>query len=543
MRVRREKLDRLRAQGVDPYPLGVPRTTTLGEVRQRHPDLAPDTATGETVSVAGRIVLKRDSGKLCFATLRDGTSELQVMLPVDRLGEASLESWKRDIDLGDHVSVTGEVISSRRGELSVRADSWLLASKALRPLPKWHGLDAEAKVRQRYAELAVNPEARALVRAKATVLASLRETLARREFVEAETGVLQFTNGGAAARPFTTHLNAFDTETYLRIALELPLKRLVVGGIERVYEIGRTFRNEGIDTTHNPEFTMLEAYEAYGDYDTMAELTRDLVVSAAHAMGSTVVPDGHGGEIDLAKPWRSVTVHEAVSEAVGRDIDPATPADELQAIADERDVALQPGWSAGEIVLELFEKLVEHTLLEPTFVRDYPVEVRPLARSHRNDPRLTEAWDLIIGGVELAPAYSPLVDPVEQRRRLTEQSVKAAGGRPAAVALDEGFLRAPGDGGPPVGGVGPGVGRVGLPARAGVRRAPDGRDGPRRGPAGHAAHRREYPRGDYFPAGAAGVTGSSPESSYRAVLGGRDFRLLVAGGAASQVGDWLYNVA
>src|SRR3954454_20361320 len=397
MRVRREKLERLRERGDEAYPVTVPRTTTVADLRSRFPDIAVDSATGERVAVAGRIVLKRDSGKLCFAPLRDGTADLQVMLSLDKVGEDSLEGWKRDVDLGDHVSVTGEVISSRRGELSVLAESWVLASKALRPLPKWHGLDAEARVRQRYAELAVNPEARALIHAKATVLRSLRETLDRRDFTEVETGVLQFTNGGAAARPFMTHLNAFDTDMYLRIALELPLKRLVVGGIDRVFEIGRTFRNEGIDTTHNPEFTMLEAYEAYGDYDTMAELTRDLVVSAAQAVRSTVVPDGHGGEIDLAKPWRSVTVHEAVSEAVGRDVDPATPADELQAIADERDVALQPGWSAGEIVLELFEKLVEPTLLEPTFVRDYPVEVRPLARSHRNDPRLVEAWDLIIG--------------------------------------------------------------------------------------------------------------------------------------------------
>jgi len=460
MRVRREKLDRLRERGVDPFPVTVRRTTTLGELRQRFPDLAADATTGETVAVAGRIVLKRDSGKLCFATLRDGSGDLQVMLSLDKVGPDSLETWKRDIDLGDHVSVTGEVISSRRGELSVLAESWLLASKALRPLPKWHGLDAEARVRQRYAELAVNADARGLVYAKATVLRSLRDTLARREFVEAETGVLQFTNGGAAARPFTTNLNAFDTQMYLRIALELPLKRLVVGGIDRVYEMGRTFRNEGIDTTHNPEFTMLEAYEAYGDYDTMADLTRDLVVSAAQALGSTVVPDGHGGEIDLAKPWRSVTVHDAVSEAAGREVDPGTPADELRGIAAAHDVALQPGWSAGEIVLELFEKLVEHTLLEPTFVRDYPVEVRPLARSHRRDPRLVEAWDLIIGGVELAPAYSELVDPLEQRRRLTEQSVKAAGGDPEAMQLDEDFLRALEYGAPPMGGMGLGVDRL-----------------------------------------------------------------------------------
>src|SRR3954463_13799816 len=362
MRVRREKLERLRSQGVDPYPLGVPRTATLDDVRRRHPDLAPDTATGDVVSVAGRVVLKRDGGKLCFATLRDGTAELQVMLSVDRVGEESLESWKRDVDLGDHVSVTGEVIASRRGELSVLAESWVLASKALRPLPKWHGLDAEARVRQRYAELAVNAEARALVHAKATVLRSLRETLTRRDFTEVETGVLQFTNGGAAARPFMTHLNAFDTDMYLRIALELPLKRLVVGGIDRVYEIGRTFRNEGIDTTHNPEFTMLEAYESYGDYDTMAELTRDLIVNAAESIGSTVIADADGGEIDLAKPWRTVTIHGAVSDVVGRAVTPDTAVGELRELAATHDVALQPDWSAGEIVLELFEKLVEHTL-------------------------------------------------------------------------------------------------------------------------------------------------------------------------------------
>jgi lysyl-tRNA synthetase, class II len=284
------------------------------------------------------------------------------------------------------------------------------------------------------------------------VLRSLRETLHRRDFVEVETGVLQPTNGGAAARPFTTHLNAFDLDMYLRIALELPLKRLVVGGIDRVYEIGRTFRNEGIDTTHNPEFTMLEAYEAYGDYDTMAELTRDLVLSAADALGDSAV--------DLSGPWRTVTVHAAVTEATGKEVTLDTTAEELRAIAEAHDVQLQPRWSAGEIVLELFEKLVEHTLIAPTFVRDYPAEVRPLARQHRGDPRLTEAWDLVIGGVELAPAYSELVDPVEQRRRLAEQSLRAAGGDPEAMALDEDFLRALEYGAPPMGGMGLGVDRL-----------------------------------------------------------------------------------
>ena len=439
-RVRRVKLERLRASGVDPYPVSVPRTASLADVRARFPDLAVDAATGEHVAVAGRIVLKRDGGKLCFATLRDGTGDLQVMLSLDKVGEESLEAWKRDVDLGDHVGVEGEVISSRRGELSVLGDRWMLASKALRPLPeKFKGLaDPEARVRQRYVDLVVNPEARRLVHGRAAVLRSLRETLDTRGYAEVETGVLQSTNGGAAARPFTTHLNAFDQEMYLRIALELPLKRLVVGGIDRVYEIGRTFRNEGIDTTHNPEFTMLEAYEAYGDYDTMADLTRDLIVNAAEASGSTVIDDGRGGELDLAKPWRTVSIHGAVSDAVASRVTPDT----------------------GEIVLELFEKLVEHTLAEPTFVRDYPVEVRPLTRAHRDDPRLTEAWDLIIAGVELGTAYSELIDPVEQRRRLTEQSAKAAGGDPEAMQLDEDFLRALEYGAPPMGGMGMGVDRL-----------------------------------------------------------------------------------
>jgi len=454
MRVRRDKLDRLRERGVDPYPVGVRRTTSLAALRERFPDLAADETTGEHVAVAGRIVLKRDSGKLCFATLRDATADLQVMLSLDQVGTDSLEAWKRDVDLGDHVSIEGEVISSRRGELSVLAHDWALASKALRPLPeKWKGLaDPETRVRQRYVDLVVNPDARRMVHARATVLRSLRDTLHRRSFVEVETGVLQPTNGGAAARPFTTHLNAFDLDMYLRIALELPLKRLVVGGIDRVYEIGRTFRNEGIDTTHNPEFTMLEAYEAYGDYDTMAELTKDLVLSAAAALGDSA--------IDLSGPWRTVTVHGAVSEAVGRPISPDTTRDELWAVAGGHDVPLIASWSPGEIVLELFEKLVEHTLIAPTFVRDYPADVRPLARQHRDDPRLAEAWDLVIGGVELAPAYSELVDPIEQRRRLTEQSLRAAGGDAEAMQLDEDFLRALEYGAPPMGGMGLGVDRL-----------------------------------------------------------------------------------
>ena len=276
--------------------------------------------------MVGRVMLKRDGGKLCFATLRDGSGEVQVMFSLDRLGEQRLSDWKRDVDLGDHVSVDGEVVSSRRGELSVLAREWTMASKALRPLPeKWHGLaDEETRVRRRYLDLIVSPDARRLVEARATVLRSLRDTLDRRGFLEVETPILQVMHGGAAARPFATHLNAFDLEMYLRIAIELSLKRLVVGGIERVYEIGRNFRNEGIDTTHSAEFTMLEAYEAYGDYDTIADLTRELVLDSARAIGSTVVPRAGGGELELDQPWRHVTVFDAVSAAVGEPVSPDT---------------------------------------------------------------------------------------------------------------------------------------------------------------------------------------------------------------------------
>jgi len=460
--VRQAKLQRLQAAGVDAYPVGVPRTTTNGALRARFPDLAPDTETGEHVSVVGRVMLKRDGGKLCFATLRDGSGEVQVMLSLDRLGAERLGDWKRDIDLGDHVSVDGEVISSRSGELSVLADAWTLASKALRPLPeKWRGLaDQEVRVRRRYLDLLVNPDSRRFVESRATALRSMRQTLNDRGFIEVETPVLQVMHGGASARPFETHLNALGEQRFLRIAIELWLKRMVVGGFERVYEIGRNFRNEGVDTTHSPEFTMLEVYEAFGDYDTMADLTRAIVLDAARALGSTVVPRNGGGELELDQPWRRLPIFEAVSEATGEPITPDTSADDLRQICSDREIGLQPGWDAGEIVLEIYEQLVEHTLIEPTFVADYPASVRPLARPHRDDPRLAEAWDLVINGVELAPAYSELVDPVEQRRRLTEQSVKAAGGDPEAMQLDEDFLRALEYGAPPMGGMGLGVDRL-----------------------------------------------------------------------------------
>jgi lysyl-tRNA synthetase class 2 len=462
LRVRREKLERLKAEGIDPYPPAFARTTTVAALRATYPDLTAGTSTGSGVGVAGRVIRSRNGGKLCFATIRDGSGDLQVMFSLDRLGADSLARWKSDVDLGDQIGVVGEVISSKSGELSVLAESWMITAKGLRPLPDKHkGLaDPEARVRQRYVDLIVNPDARSMVYRHATIVKSVRATLDRFGFVEVETPVLQTLHGGAAARPFATHLNAFDLPMYLRIAIELYLKRLVVGGIEKVYEIGRIFRNEGVDTTHSPEFTMLESYEAYGDYDTVAILTRAIVLDAANAIGSTVVPDGRGGTIDLGAPWRSVTIHQAVSAAVGETVTIDTQADHLRSLADSFGVVLQPHWGHGEILLEIFEKLVEHTLIEPTFVRDYPASVRPLARPHRDDPRLVEAWDLVVNGVELAPAYSELVDPVEQRRRLTEQSLLAAGGDLEAMQLDEDFLRALEYGAPPMGGLGMGIDRL-----------------------------------------------------------------------------------
>jgi lysyl-tRNA synthetase class 2 len=473
VRIRREKYERLRAAGTPPYALGYPRTTSVADLRANHPELAADTFTGEKVGITGRVILSRGSGKLAFATLSEGESQIQVMISLDKVGEQRLADWKTDVDLGDHIGVTGEVISSKRGELSVLADSWALTSKALRPLPDKHkGLtDPETKVRQRYLDLAVNPESRQLVRDRSTVIRTVREMLHGLGFAEVETPVLQVVHGGAAARPFRTHLNALDLDVTLRIALELYLKRAVVGGIDKVFEIGKNFRNEGIDSTHFPEFTMLEFYEAYGDYDTVAELTREMILACARAIGRTVVClDSPQGPVDLEQPWRSATLFELVSEAVGTTVDAGTSAADLVALADKHEVALQPDWTAGEVALELFEKLVEHTLVQPTFVRDYPVDARPLARDHRDDPRLAEAWDLVIGGVELATGYSELVDPVEQRRRLTAQSVKAAGGDPEAMQLDEDFLHALEFGAPPMGGQGMGLDRLvmlltGVPIR------------------------------------------------------------------------------
>ena len=463
IRVRRAKRAEMLASGHDPYPVAVPRTHTLREVRDAHPDLPPDTATGDRVGVTGRVIFQRNTGKLCFATLREGDgTELQAMLSLARVGAEELARWKAEVDLGDHVFVEGEVITSKRGELSVMADGWAMAAKAVRPLPVAHReLNEETRVRQRYVDLIVRPQARDMVRTRSQVVRTVRSALHDRGFVEVETPMLQLQHGGATARPFVTHANALDTDLYLRIAPELFLKRTVVGGIERVFEINRNFRNEGIDSTHSPEFAMLEAYQAYATYDDVAALTHDLVIECVRAVfGSDTVRHVDGSGHDLGGQWRQVTLHTAVSEAVDRGVSADTSVEDLRKLAAEFDVEIKESWSAGQIVLELFEKLVEHTLIAPTFVRDYPVETRPLTRAHRDDPRLAESWDLIVFGTELATGYSELVDPVEQRERLHAQSLLAAAGDLEAMQLDEDFLRAMEYGMPPTGGIGLGIDRL-----------------------------------------------------------------------------------
>jgi lysyl-tRNA synthetase class 2 len=448
------------------------------EVREKYDprleagELEPDTRTGDQVAIAGRVIFLRNTGKLCFARLREGDgTELQAMLSLADVGEESLADFKATVDLGDLLAVRGEVITSRRGELSVQVSEWSLAAKTLRPLPNEHRpLSDEARVRLRYLDMIVRPEARDMVRTKAAVLKSLRNTMDERGFIEVETPILQLTNGGAAARPFRTHLNAFDQEMLLRIALELDLKKAMIGGVDRVYEIGRTFRNEGLDSTHAAEFSMIEAYEAYGDQHTMIDLAKAMIQDSARAIGRTTVTGRDGTEIDLEGEWREVPILELVSEAVGTHVDVNTEAETLRSLADKHDVELQPDWNAAEIVVELFEQLVEDTLIQPTFVMDYPEAVKPLAKPHRTTPGLNEAWDLIINGVEMGAAYSELNDPVIQRERLVQQSLLAAQGDPEAMDLDEAFLRAMEHGMPPAGGIGIGVDRlVMLLTGAGIR--------------------------------------------------------------------------
>ena len=476
MRIRMEKRAKLIERGIEAYPVGVERTHSLTEIREKYAHLEADETTGDVVGVTGRIVFIRNTGKLCFATLQEGGTEgkavrLQVMLSLATIGEEALADWKAIVDLGDHVFIKGEVISSRRGELSVMADSWSMASKALRPLPVLHAeLNEETRVRQRYVDLIVRDEAREMVYTRAAITRSIRETLHRQGYVEVETPMLQLVHGGATARPFETHMNAFDQKMTLRIATELYLKRTVVGGIDRVYDMGRVFRNEGVDSTHSPEFTTLESYEAWADQFVMADRIKEIILDAADAVGVGRALQTEAGEINLDGDWAWLPVYPGLSAAVGQEITPDTPADELLAIAAKHEVKVDANWEPEKLVVELFGEIVEPTLMNPTFVYDYPPSAQPLARQHREDGRLIEAWDLIIGGMERGTAFSELIDPVIQRERLTEQSRRSAAGDVEAMQLDEDFLRALEYGAPPMGGIGLGIDRlVMLFTGAGIR--------------------------------------------------------------------------
>jgi lysyl-tRNA synthetase class 2 len=384
------------------------------------------------------------------------------MFSLDKVGQDSIDSWKSDIDLGDIVSVTGEIITSKRGELSILASSWKLASKSLRPLPNDHKpMSEETRVRMRYVDLIVRPEARANARLRPAVMSSLRDTFAKDNFIEVETPMLQVMHGGATARPFKSFSNAYDMDLYLRIAPELFLKRCVVGGIERVFEINRNFRNEGADSSHSPEFAMIESYQAYGDWKSIAALTRTLVQNAAMAVaGSHIVTHHDGRQADLGGNWREISLYDAISEGVGQSVSALTPIAELKTIATKLGMKIDPKWITGKLAEEIFEHVAKDQLIAPTFVMGFPVDTSPLVRAHRELPGVAEKWDLYVDGFELATGYSELIDPVIQRERLVEQSSLGANGDLEAMQVDEDFLRAMEFGMPPMGGMGMGVDRL-----------------------------------------------------------------------------------
>ncbi|MFM2352417.1 MAG: hypothetical protein RL096_898, partial [Actinomycetota bacterium] len=459
--VRLAKRERLNEMG-GAYPVSVPVTHTIDQVRAAYPDLEVDVATGDKVALAGRIVFQRNTGKLCFATLQAGSGQrLQAMLSLDKVGETRLEEYKELVDLGDHVFVSGEVITSKRGELSILVDEWLIAAKTIRPLPNLHNeLGEEYRVRHRYIDLIVRDRAREVVQIRSKVMQSLRRTFEAENFLEVETPMLQTIHGGASARPFKTHSNAFDTELFLRIAPELFLKRAVVGGIDRVFEINRNFRNEGADRTHSPEFAMLESYQAYGDYNSIADLTQKLIQNAAMDVFGTHQVELEDGTInDLGGNWPRISMYESLSEACGKTITPETPMAELKALAKSVDIEIEHPLP-GKYVEELWEHFVKGDLVNPTFVIDFPVDTSPLTREHRSKPGVVEKWDLYIRGYEQATGYSELVDPVIQRQRFVEQVTLAAAGDPEAMKLDEDFLKALEFGMPPSGGMGMGIDRL-----------------------------------------------------------------------------------
>lgn len=459
--VRRAKLDAMREQGGQPFRDRWDIDARASELETRHADLEAGAETTERVSVAGRLVARRDQGKAAFLVIRDATGDLQLFCRVNVLGEDSFSQVK-DLDLGDWIGATGLVLRTRRGELSVSPDEVVLLSKSLRPLPeKYHGLsDTETRYRQRYVDLIANPDVRTVFEIRFKIISAIRRYMDSEGYLEVETPMLHPIPGGATARPFITHHNALDMPLYLRIAPELYLKRLLVGGFERVYEINRSFRNEGISVRHNPEFTMLEAYQAFGNMDSMMALTEGIITSAAMDVLGTLDLEYQGTPVSLASPWRRATMSELVSAAAGEDVSFARSIEELRALCDRHEVSYEPEYGKGRLITELFEKLAEHTIVEPTFVTMYPAETSPLARRNDLDPELTDRFELIITGREFANAFSELVDPVDQRARFEAQAKAKDSGDHEAMWVDEDYLRAQEYGMPPAGGMGLGIDRL-----------------------------------------------------------------------------------
>lgn len=459
---RAEKVDAIRVRGGDAYLSRFERTATAAEIAATHPDLPPGTSTGDVVAVAGRLMNVRRLGNLSFGVLQDASGRIQLFIERTTMGTDAFDRFDEDVDSGDWIGATGEVITTRRGELSVKTGEITLLSKALRPLPeKWHGLqDKETRFRQRYLDLIANEDARRVAKVRIDVIAALRKAFTDRGFVEVETPMLQAEAGGALARPFVTHHNALDIDLYLRIATELHLKRLVIGGMERVFELGRVFRNEGIDATHNPEFTTLEAYQAFADYRDIMVLMEGVLPEVARAATGGSVIEYQGRDVDLTPPYRRVPLLDLVSEATGESVSFDMTRAELVDLCQSHGITAHSAWGKGKLITELFERLVESELWEPTFVIDYPKETSPLARVHPDNPDVTERFELFAGGMELCPAFSELNDPIDQRRRFEAQAKAKAEGEEETHPIDEDFLRALEHGMPPTGGLGIGVDRL-----------------------------------------------------------------------------------
>ncbi len=459
-RARLEKLERIRRAGLNPYPVKFERTHRSAELHDAFGDLPPGTETDQVVSVAGRVRLLRSFGRLVFVTLEDASGRIQLFVEPNTVGE-SFDHLEL-VDLGDWLGATGRVMTTRKGELSVKVTDYAILAKGLRPLPdKWKGLtDVEARSRRRYLDLIVNPDSRRVAVLRSKVVSELRRQFDARGYLEVETPVLQTQAGGALARPFVTHHNALDLDMYLRIATELHLKRLIVGGFEKVYEIGKVFRNEGIDSTHNPEFTMLESYEAFADYHDIARLVEEVLPAVAEAALGTTEITYQGRPLSLRPPYRRVRMVDLVGEELGVEAPHRLDRERLAEDAARRGIAVDPGWGAGKLVEELFDHLVAPRLWEPTFVMDHPVETSPLARRHRDDPDLTERFELFVAGSEYANAFSELNDPLDQRARFLAQATARAGGDEEAHPVDEDYLQALEYGMPPTGGLGIGVDRL-----------------------------------------------------------------------------------